>query len=389
MRFSVLLPTRDRLELLRLAVESVRRQDYDDWEVVVSDNHSTADVCGYVTSLDEPRIRCVRTLEPLPVTASWNNALLQSRGDYIVMLGDDDCLLKGYFSRVADLISEFAAPEVIHVEAVQFAYPRVMPGHDKAFLQTGYSDLLRGLTAPAWVPRAEALAAVRKSMALRQSFGYNMQHSLISRRLIERIAPDGSFFRSPYPDYYVSNVMLLEAERVLAVPEVLVAIGITPKSFGYFYFNDRADEGTEFLGSLSPSLVSENVRRRFLPGNPLLTAWYASMACVEHDYGSKFGVRVDQDRYRYLQVVATVRRQGLRGLRQLWPELSASERVRFAGRLGVLHALPRVLPRPIRRRVSDVVGRSESPWPQFDAKIRTVEYQNILELFDALPSAAR
>ena len=34
MKFSVLLPTRDRLELLRLAVETVRRQDYDDWEII-------------------------------------------------------------------------------------------------------------------------------------------------------------------------------------------------------------------------------------------------------------------------------------------------------------------------------------------------------------------
>ena len=46
MKFSILLPTRDRLELLKLAVESVRLQDYAEWEIIVSDNASSQDVCA-------------------------------------------------------------------------------------------------------------------------------------------------------------------------------------------------------------------------------------------------------------------------------------------------------------------------------------------------------
>ena len=38
MKFSVLLPTRNRLEYLRFAVESVLRQDDPGWELVISDN---------------------------------------------------------------------------------------------------------------------------------------------------------------------------------------------------------------------------------------------------------------------------------------------------------------------------------------------------------------
>jgi len=44
MKFSVLIPTHDRLDLLRYAVESVIRQDYDDWELAISDNDSKEDV---------------------------------------------------------------------------------------------------------------------------------------------------------------------------------------------------------------------------------------------------------------------------------------------------------------------------------------------------------
>src|SRR5439155_8429060 len=97
----VLLPTRDRLELLRYAIESVRRQKFGDWEIVVSDNDSSQDVGGYVASLGDDRIHYLRTNRFLPVTDNWNKALENSRGDYIVMLGDDDSLLPGYFSKLS------------------------------------------------------------------------------------------------------------------------------------------------------------------------------------------------------------------------------------------------------------------------------------------------
>jgi glycosyltransferase involved in cell wall biosynthesis len=40
MKFSVLLPTRNRLNLLSYAIETVIRQDYSDWEIIISDNCS-------------------------------------------------------------------------------------------------------------------------------------------------------------------------------------------------------------------------------------------------------------------------------------------------------------------------------------------------------------
>ncbi len=98
MKFSVLLPTRNRLDLLSYAIETVRRQDYSDWEIIVSDNFSEEDIAGYVRSIDDSRIKYCRTDKFVPVTDNWNNALAKSDGDYVIMLGDDDCLMKGYFS---------------------------------------------------------------------------------------------------------------------------------------------------------------------------------------------------------------------------------------------------------------------------------------------------
>src|SRR5213078_909724 len=97
----------------------------------------------------------------------------------------------------------------------------------------------------------------------------------------------------PFPDYYASTVILLEGRDILAVPAPMVAIGISPRSFGYFYVNDRAQEGMEQLGSLSSAFIPEATIPELLPGDPLLNSWYASMACVERNFGQQHSVRVD------------------------------------------------------------------------------------------------
>ena len=43
-KFSVLLPTKNRLELLKSAIWSVREQNYDNWEIIVADNCSQEDI---------------------------------------------------------------------------------------------------------------------------------------------------------------------------------------------------------------------------------------------------------------------------------------------------------------------------------------------------------
>ena len=119
MKISILLPTRDRLELLRHAIASVTRLEDHDYEIVISDNCSSGDVAGYVESLDGDRIRYVRTPRLFSITENWNNALAHSTGDYVLMLGDDDALLASYFTRTRKLIADFDGPQVIHAAIVR------------------------------------------------------------------------------------------------------------------------------------------------------------------------------------------------------------------------------------------------------------------------------
>ena len=371
MKFSVLIPTRNRLELLRFAVESVRRQDVTDWELVIADNDSAEDVEGFVASLRDERIQYLRSHQFISVTENWNRALAASSGDYFVMLGDDDCLLSGYFRRMGELIRAFEFPDVLHVQAIQFAYPGVFPGRERAFIQTGYSELLGLSSTPSRLGRRQALNAVENAMNFRVSFGYNMQHFLISRELLQRTADRGPFFQTPYPDYFAANVALLAAREVVLVPDATVAIGISPKSFGYFYLNEKVDEGIAFLNA---DRATVEQRRQTLPGNPLLTSWYLAVSRVEELYGRDVDLRANTGRYRMLQVLDADTRLGLRGALGYWPLLTWRERFVMLRLVIWRHAIHRLVPGQFKVRLWQRHTRAWSPWPEFDPQIRDVDF---------------
>src|SRR3954467_2590948 len=90
-RLSVLLPTRNGAAYLEGCARSVLAQDSDDMELVIVDNANTDHTASLVSELShDPRVRSVRLDEPAPVTRSWNTALQAARGDYFLMIGDDD-----------------------------------------------------------------------------------------------------------------------------------------------------------------------------------------------------------------------------------------------------------------------------------------------------------
>lgn len=89
MRFSVILPTRDRPEWIDQAVQSVIGQSFPIWELIVLDN---SDVPYFTSSpWQDNRVRYVH-LECDGVADAYNRALELAYGDIVVPLADDDVL---------------------------------------------------------------------------------------------------------------------------------------------------------------------------------------------------------------------------------------------------------------------------------------------------------
>jgi glycosyltransferase involved in cell wall biosynthesis len=247
--FSILLPSRNRLELLRHAVDSILGQDAD-LEIVIADNASDESYSDYVSSLGTIAARSVRSECPLTVTENWNQALVASTGRYVIMMGDDDALAPGWLAKATKLIRQFDEPDALYTMAHHYAYPGVVPRRPEGYLATvNNSELFRTFDRPYLVARKCALALGEQALRFRHRFSFNSQHFIWNRQFINSLSGTGMFFQGPYPDYYTSMVTMLAARKIVVVPTAKVIIGISPKSFEFYYHNEQYDSGQRMLGN--------------------------------------------------------------------------------------------------------------------------------------------
>jgi hypothetical protein len=92
-RFSIVVPTRNRENTLGSTLRTCLAQDFDDYEIVVSDNHSTPATRAIVGDLADARLKYVRSPEPLAMTDSMEFALSHASGEYVIFVGSDDGLV--------------------------------------------------------------------------------------------------------------------------------------------------------------------------------------------------------------------------------------------------------------------------------------------------------
>jgi len=303
MKFSIVIPTRNRLKLLKYALTSILRQKYTDWEVIVSDNASTEDIQSYVDSLNEPRIKYSRSDRFLSITDSWNRAMELSSGDYILMIGDDDILLDNYFQIAQTLIEKYKQPELIYTNAFLYAYPHVIPEFPQGLFQPfGSLHAMPKKEVPFWLDPECKKEILQAMLQFRAIYSTNMQHGLIRRSLFEKTKRKGYLFYSSYPDIYAMNALFYEAKEILIYPHELVVIGISTYSHGFFAINKKEQEALDFLNAKKEMEMIESLRDIIEPGSMVYTYWLGAIELFKlHFPIEQMGLHVDYTIYQRAQ----------------------------------------------------------------------------------------
>ena len=116
---TVVIPTRNRVDLLRGAVDSVIAQDGPAWELVVVDDASSDGTSDWIESVDDPRVRGVRLESHCERGAARNRGLGEARAPTILFVDDDDRLrpsalrsLSRALERAPEAVAAFGAKEV-------------------------------------------------------------------------------------------------------------------------------------------------------------------------------------------------------------------------------------------------------------------------------------
>lgn len=89
-KVSVVIPTHNRPELLPRAVQSVLKQTFQDFEIIIVDDGSTTPAKQALRAFSDPRICIIRHEQSRGGGATRNSGIEVAQGEFIVFLDDDD-----------------------------------------------------------------------------------------------------------------------------------------------------------------------------------------------------------------------------------------------------------------------------------------------------------
>ena len=91
--FSVVMPTYNRSGLLKEAVRSITDQSFEDFELLIVDDHSTDDTKNAVASFKDSRIKYIVNDRTKGGAGTRNAGIFRAKGHWVAFLDDDDVWL--------------------------------------------------------------------------------------------------------------------------------------------------------------------------------------------------------------------------------------------------------------------------------------------------------
>jgi glycosyltransferase involved in cell wall biosynthesis len=102
-RIAVIIPTYNRAKLIGESIESVLRQTFTDFEIIVVDDGSTDNTKDVVNKFKDPRIR-YEYQENHGVSAARNNGVKMTAAEYITYLDSDDVYLNHALEKMVNCL---------------------------------------------------------------------------------------------------------------------------------------------------------------------------------------------------------------------------------------------------------------------------------------------
>lgn len=116
MRYSIGIPA-FKGRYLEECIKSILSQTFTDFELIVVNDCSPDDIKGIVIKFNDPRIRYYENevnIGAENVIDNWNKCLSLAKGDFFVLMGDDDKMAPDYLNEFDNLIHKYPDLDVFH-----------------------------------------------------------------------------------------------------------------------------------------------------------------------------------------------------------------------------------------------------------------------------------
>src|SRR5512142_2108929 len=221
--FSVVIPTFNRSDLFPYAVQSILRQTFQDFEIILSDNCSGDDTPEVARQFADSRVRYVRTPRHFVIADAWEFARKQASGNMIMMLSDDDALLSSALQRFNDEARSYGADFLFSIRAEY--RDSSAPGPDRNTVDCPpFSGAARAVSA------AEFIGPLFR---FRQKFDMHPSAFMFAKKIADFVAArTGRFFWTNGVEYSAWPIAATFAKRIVYIDAPLVILGRTGKSWG-------------------------------------------------------------------------------------------------------------------------------------------------------------
>jgi cob(I)alamin adenosyltransferase len=272
---SIVVPTRDRPELLRYCLRSLVDQEFSDFEVIVSDNFKKTPARQVFDEIADPRFTYVTPPRSLAMHDNWEFAAEQAGGTYVAVLIDKTVLRPSALYTMHRVLSSMPA------ELVSWWNEGYNPVARTGYECGEYGPAFRP-SAPVYFDTRDELKA-RFNMAVRRGeegiryYRGKICFGAYHRELIGRIkARIGRLFYPISPDYTSLVAALALASSAVDMGEpLLISFNVT-LSTGYNNATNPASLKT-FLSQIDPSF---SVSHRM----PIEGLYSSLHNCVALDY---------------------------------------------------------------------------------------------------------
>lgn len=125
MKFTIIIPVFNTEKYLVKCIDSVIRQNFDDYEIIIVNDKSTDNskiICEKYESI-YPNIIFIDKDENEGLSEARNSALRIAKGEYIIFLDSDDWLIEGALLNINNIIINRDIPDII-INRVSFYYEK-------------------------------------------------------------------------------------------------------------------------------------------------------------------------------------------------------------------------------------------------------------------------
>lgn len=202
-KLTIIVPTRERADTLIHTIKTLVVQDYQNLEILISDNFSQDNTREVVNFFSDIRIKYINTGLRLSMSDNWEFALDHATGDYITFIGDDDGFIPGSISKAMDLIVNKNLDAFVW-QKIEYCWPDYIDENMRNWFSIKrFENSLQ---------RVSSEAKLKKVMKFHEAYTklpclYNSIVNISKIKEIKKLSKTRKFFNSIAPDVYSGIVL--------------------------------------------------------------------------------------------------------------------------------------------------------------------------------------